>query len=608
MGQYSQQHKRHTQVPPGPPQKASQGDMGVPRQTTQSTATSNNAAIKHSHFHCRFIEQTLREARGTHVGMMTGDEHDMAPTSEGAAAYSVTKATRSSMRLATPCKTALVVSAAVPVESVNMVSTATPQTNTPMTTEVQRVPVAAATTGCTPRTPAARKMHVDEHPLPEGEVMHTNVPGPLHSQRVEVPEGPGDVDTHHESQSGPGDMNEPPHKGLSTPIVISDDEATPNEADSVQDALQDSRKDEGAIGHEKYHRITNRGHGATVYTMVGVYPLEEPPEAEIIVVPSLERQAPLYSSAYFSDGVKRQAGMIFPVANTDRSPVMVLYETLEEFNKLRGLATHQLVLQTEQVKIEGDFECGSGAMPYGHVDYQQAPFITSTGKVEKMRILHLVLRMSRPEDSVQCCLNMSLLSFNDLSMHMVSTVVSTAPTGADLLRHPNITRSARLVIPALLDYQDWHAQCVQWANSTPTPTAPTQTISPSPLPHTLSVTHSTVGGQERSWANGQSPGAAQKQGAAIVTAATHTITSAEMHAAHNNRPGAQLTPTSPEREPNINRPPNVEQDKYPGVLLTPTSPEHEPIVDGPSVATINRRDPRIGFTRGVYPPMGTNPS
>lgn len=546
--------------------------MGVPRQnnTERSPAQQiNTTAITPTPFHYRFIEQTLREARGSSTDMVTDEELVPAPVSTGKMTRSTSNLARSASRPVTPSK------------SLGQTTTTVPQKKVAQHVLGTKMPVVVLPPSHMPKAPAVRVPLAEECP-PQGEGLITpeagEVPQVLSPEAPKAPEGFRDNSgstNHTLVTAGLGALA---RTETSVPINVNDDIISVSDVDDDQITPTDPRKDRGSMAYEKYHHVSTRGHEVTVYTMVAIYPLEHSTEAEMIAVPNRKREDPLYSSAYYCDGVKRRTGMVFPIDASDISAVMVIYEGLEEFNKLRGLALQKLVLQSHMVRITGRFEYGSGEMQFGRVNYQQAPFSPSTGRVEKMQISHLVLRMTRPEDSVQCCLNMSLLSFNDLTMHVISTVVSTVPTGADLLRHPQITRVVRLVVPALQDYLDWHAQCVQWANVEPNNAVSSRATSSSSSPPLLPVPDRAAKKPEKPEAIRRPDSANHSQGAGLPPVVERTTMSAEIHA-------------------NPNPPPDYQ--------ATPASPDHEPCADGPPVTVAYRRDPRVGSPRGVYSPMGT---
>lgn len=434
-----------------------------------------------------------------------------------------------------------------------------------------------------PRTPAAKKMHVDgwepqEQQLAPPEADNATK-GPSIQAATDLSKGVTSEPLVPPAGVGPAkDI-----KGTGEVCII-EDEPSVDEAESSKEIAADPQKDRVSLAYERCHNVSNRGYEAVIYTMVAVYPTARSTEVGLIIVPKLDREDPVYSSAYYSNGVEQRAGMIFPLNIDGPGLVMIKYKTLEEFNQLRGLAARQVVLQVDAVKIQGEFEYDGEVMRYGIVNYQRSPFNVSVGKIEGMQLLHPVLCMSRPQDAVQCCLNLTLLTFSDLTMHTLSVVVSTVPTGTDLLRNPHTPQAIRLTIPALQSYQDWHAQCMQWANVEPEYMVPRQFKPQSPLqPLQPLASHAAELIRQEGRHYGEVPG----QSSASQAVVEHQTVAAELHPESSQAVEQQLTPASPERESH------------------PEAHEHEPKVHKASEVLSGCRDPRVGSVRGVYSPVGS---
>lgn len=515
--------------------------------------------------------------------MVTDDELLQGPTGKGAVVHNATKVMHTSMRPSTPLRTT---GLSTPHNSVRQLVLTTPQQKGPAQPLMgSKIPMVVLHRGHVPRTPAAKKVHADGWSNQGKEsISHAVESKPARS--ADVPEVQSAVSPDEppivQANKAPNTIKEPTVIDL-----VSEEDPPMVDMETDRAAWVDPRKDGDSSAWEKSHSVSNRGYEAEIYTLVAIHPMAQTTEVDLIIVPKLDREDPVYNSIHCSDGVVQRTGMVFPINIDGHGLVMITYTSLEEFNRLRGLASRQLVLQPDMVTIQGEFEYGDGVMRYGVVDYKQTPFSTSVGRIEGMQILPLVLHMTRPEDAVQCCINLSLLTFSDLSMHIISAAVSTVPTGTDLLRYPHTTRAVRLTIPALQNYQNWHAQCMQWANVAPEH-ASLRPIGPrSPSPSNVPPMRRMPGGQESSGAGGQvhsvAPSPNTRQPVNVGCPAAVTV---EPYSGPTGAQGQVLTPASPEHDSNAD------------------VPQQESIVDKATEVSAGCRDPRVGSSRGVYSPLG----
>lgn len=541
-------------------------------------------------FH-RLSDKTFRRVRSASTSMVTDDELLQAPTGKGAVVHNATKVMHTSMRPSTPLRAT---GSSAQHSSAHQLVLNTPQQKGPAQPIMgSKIPMVVSQRGHMPKTPAAKKVHADgwsnqgkESTLPTAKSNTT-------TRSVDVPEA--------QSAVSPGEplimpANNAPNKASNMasnttkePTVIdliSEDDPPMVELGPDRATWVDPRKDGDSSAWEKSHSVSNRGYEAEIYTLLAIHPMAQTTEVDLIIVPKLDREDPVYNSVHCSDGVVQRTGMVFPINIDGHGLVMITYTSLEEFNQLRGLASRQFVLQPDMVTIQGEFEYGHGVMRHGIVDYKKSPFSTSVGRIEGMQILPLVLHMTRPEDAVQCCINLTLLTFSDLSMHIISASVSTVPTGTDLLRYPHTTRTVRLMIPALQNYQTWHAQCMQWANVAPEH-ASLRPIGPrSPSPSNVPPMRRMPGGQENTGAGGQVQGVVPRSN--IGPQANVGCPTAIIMGTYSSPTGAQgqaLTPASPEHESNAD------------------APQQESIEDKAHEVSAGCRDPRVGSSRGVYSPL-----
>lgn len=219
----------------------------------------------------------------------------------------------------------------------------------------------------------------------------------------------------------------------------------------------------------KPYTFTNQGIEVTVYLELTLPNAKEPDSFSLSILPMLEHDDVMYNSVHHYPFGERLNGVVFAslVLEGDQpEEIMVLYDTLEEFIILRRLAAHQTALTPENITIQGRIPYGTGALPYGRVDYAQAPYSTVSNILEPIILLPLVADLTSPGQDPQCCLSLSILTFQDFTMHVADAVLASTARDVDPLSNPGKTKTTTISVSAVADYRSWHAQCLQMGKLT----------------------------------------------------------------------------------------------------------------------------------------------
>lgn len=413
------------------------------------------------------------------------------------------------------------------------------------------------TKNLTIRTAAARKSHEVAQPLDEGHE------GEIISASFEQAMGELLFD---EEAANKGEL-------------LSDREAEHFIAEGPSNCEAHMNISDPELSYARAYAIHREDDDALVHVKVAMDKVEKPKDFKLTIVPLLDQEDPSYSSVCIhtnTDTAVPLTGMVFPVGDGESELLIVMYNNLDEFLRLRSLAFRQTVLSREMVTVMGKISYGEETLPYGAVQFSQALFAETSATPEMIRLLPVVLRVTPNEHSLQCCINMTLLLFPDATMHLVTAVLSTVPAGIDIMRHPSLSSCSIVIVQALADYQSWHAHCPHGPNDEQDESS--SPLSP-PIQEKGSLMISSLSSQKQPSTDVSDTGDTKGLGLGLQPVSGSAMCSV--------RKDENICPFQPRAHQNVGK----------NVTSTPGSPR----------VSVSPYDPRLTSVRGVYSPLANLP-